>query len=437
MPEPDREEGRPQRAHKFPVHLGNVIATSYTPNADVPMAEEALFEERLEPPQVIQVPRALAPPDMWQLDLNEFHVHKHFAEQQDLTHLSIAPAVPRPPISHPFKNNSYFEMLKHMTISPSSHTNDGAKAIVDSIAEGRILPDEVQDFDPVRERKHLDNYGATSLLAGGPWNEGSVKVKMPCPRANNPPYTSEKDAPEYEVDGIRYRSLVDLIISRLTDPATSGSFTGTPFTEWWCPPGCTKPIRIYGEAHSSDIAIKLYDEIKGIPAPPEHPDIQSVVVLLMLGSDATHLASFGTASIWPLYVFFGNDSKYDTAKPLVSPAYHLAFFPKVWLEALCFQRSSDNFDQVPDNFADAYKKEFGIAPMADVMTHCKRELIHAVIELILQGRFAEAYTEGIIIEFPDGIKRRVFPRFFSYSADYPEKSVIALCLGPGNNMNSD
>jgi hypothetical protein len=116
---------------------------------------------------------------------------------------------------------------------------------------------------------------------------------------------------------------VDLITSRLQDPATSGTFTGRPFTEWWCPPGSTKPIRIYGEAHSSEVAIKLYEDIKEIPAPDDHPDIQSVVILLMLGSDATHLASFGTASIWPLYVFFGNDSKYDAT------AYHLAFFPKV------------------------------------------------------------------------------------------------------------
>jgi hypothetical protein len=55
------------------------------------------------------------------------------------------------------------------------------------------------------------------------------------------------------------------------------------------------------------------------------------------------------------------------------------------------------------------------------MTHCRRELIHAVIKLILAGEFQKAYTEGIIIEFPDGITRRVFPRIFSYSADYPEK----------------
>ena len=43
--------------------------------------------------------------------------------------------------------------------------------------------------------------------------------------------------------------------------------------------------------------------------------------------------------------------------------------------------------------------------------------------LILNGEFAEAYRNGIVIEFPDGISRRVFPRFYCYSADYPEKSA--------------
>jgi len=68
-------------------------------------------------------------------------------------------------------------------------------------------------------------------------------------------------------------------------------------------------------------------------------------------------------------------------------------------------------------------KAFGVPPPADVITHCRRELYHAVITLILSGEFAEAYKHGIIIEFPDGISRRVFPRFYCYSADYPEKYV--------------
>lgn len=79
--------------------------------------------------------------------------------------------------------------------------------------------------------------------------------------------------------------------------------------------------------------------------------------------------------------------------------------------------------QLPDSFADDYMKEFGVVPPVDVVTHCRRELYHAVIRLILEGRFAEAYKHGVVIEFPDGIYRRVFPRFYSYSADYPEKSA--------------
>jgi len=68
-------------------------------------------------------------------------------------------------------------------------------------------------------------------------------------------------------------------------------------------------------------------------------------------------------------------------------------------------------------------KAFGVPPPPDVITHCRRELYHAVIKLILEGKFAEAYKHGIVIEFPDGIHRRVFPRFYCYSADYPEKSA--------------
>lgn len=71
-------------------------------------------------------------------------------------------------------------------------------------------------------------------------------------------------------------------------------------------------------------------------------------------------------------------------------------------------------------------KEFGVPPPADVLTHCRRELFHEVIKLILEGKFAEAYKNGILIKFPDGITRRVFPRFYCYSADYPEKCVSGL-----------
>jgi hypothetical protein len=41
--------------------------------------------------------------------------------------------------------------------------------------------------------------------------------------------------------------------------------------------------------------------------------------------------------------------------------------------------------------------------------------------LLLDENFMDAYVHGIRIACGDGATRRIFPRFFTYSADYPEK----------------
>ena len=63
----------------------------------------------------------------------------------------------------------------------------------------------------------------------------------------------------------------------------------------------------------------------------------------------------------------------------------------------------------------------GEGPPADVLTHCRRELMHSVLRTVFDEEFVHAYQHGIVISCPDGITRRVFPRLFTYSADYPEK----------------
>ena len=50
---------------------------------------------------------------------------------------------------------------------------------------------------------------------------------------------------------------------------------------------------------------------------------------MMVWSDSTHLAEFGNASLWPIYLFFGNQSKYSRAKPTDFAAHHIAYMPKV------------------------------------------------------------------------------------------------------------
>lgn len=51
--------------------------------------------------------------------------------------------------------------------------------------------------------------------------------------------------------------------------------------------------------------------------------------------------------------------------------------------------------------------------------------MHGAWKIILDDEFINAYHYGIIIECIDGVERRVYPRIFSYSADYPEKVLLA------------
>jgi hypothetical protein len=47
--------------------------------------------------------------------------------------------------------------------------------------------------------------------------------------------------------------------------------------------------------------------------------------------------------------------------------------------------------------------------------------MQAIWLLLLDDDFVSAYAHGFLIICGDGVKRRVFPRIFTYAADYPEK----------------
>ncbi|KAK7679638.1 hypothetical protein QCA50_017350 [Cerrena zonata] len=128
----------------------------------------------------------------------------------------------------------------------------------------------------------------------------------------------------------------------------------------------------------------------------------------MLYSDSTHLANFGDASLWPLYLYFGNQSKYERVRPATGSCHHVAYIPKL-----------------SDSFHDFYLNLTGEGPPAEVLTHCWRELMHGVLRTVLDADFVHAYTHGIVIKCSDGNTRRVFPRIFTYSADYPEKYIFS------------
>ena len=75
----------------------------------------------------------------------------------------------------------------------------------------------------------------------------------------------------------------------------------------------------------------------------------------------------------------------------------------------------------------------------DLMTHCRREVLHAQWDILIDGEFLEAYEHGIVITCCDGITRRFYPRLMTYSADYPEKYMTCYLLRsrPLTKMNPE
>jgi hypothetical protein len=81
--------------------------------------------------------------------------------------------------------------------------------------------------------------------------------------------------------------------------------------------------------------------------------------------------------------------------------------------------------QLPDSFK-AFTDGKGLN--SECATHCHREFFHEQWKILLDDEFLQAYEHGIVVCCCDGIKRRFYPRIFTYSADYPEKYVYSICI---------
>ena len=139
-----------------------------------------------------------------------------------------------------------------------------------------------------------------------------------------------------------------------------------------------------------------------------------MIAALMFWSNSTLLANFGTAKLWPIYLFFGNLSKYIHAEPSSQAYYYVAYIPSL-----------------PDSLQDllgSIHARWNTQKKA-ILTHCRQELIHAVWHLLLDDDFVHAYKYGIVIKCHDGIERRVYPRIFTVRTWLIiQKSGSTLCM---------
>jgi hypothetical protein len=154
------------------------------------------------------------------------------------------------------------------------------------------------------------------------WIETSVTINIPTKSKEDPPTP-------YTIPGFHYRPLVEVIRAAFAD-AQARAFHLSPFKRLWKDPLDGHQERMYDELYTSDAWLEAQDDLQKLPK-VSGCSLERVVAGLMFFSDATHLANFGTAKAWPLYVYFGNLTKYLRSSPTSGSCHLVGFLPSVSL----------------------------------------------------------------------------------------------------------
>ncbi len=244
-----------------------------------------------------------------------------------------------PPWFSPFLNATVFRVM-HWAYTGSNQKSTGE--IERLVHQVLLAPDfkseDLRGFRMNREERRLDEHVPASngtFPVDEGWHESTVHVPLPKEKVKN---KCEEEVPRLEIQGVWHRKLLDIIVAAYQDKSVS-QLAFVPY-QLLFQQSEGETERVYSEGYTCD---GLLEEDANIRSQPRHPedsdDVEYYVVPLMLWSDSTHLANFGTASLWPIYLYLGNLSKYVRSKPSTFAAHHLAYVPSVSIScliAICF-----------------------------------------------------------------------------------------------------
>lgn len=140
----------------------------------------------------------------------------------------------------------------------------------------------------------------------------------------------ETEAAEFKVKEVFHCNIINMI-SFVYQSDVVQSFNYIPFKQFWKSSKDTSSKHLYKELFSSQAMLDTDNKIYKFCVDNDlnNSDLEAVSVLILLYSDLTHLASFGTASCWPVYMFFESQSKYIQATPTSYACHYIIYLPKV------------------------------------------------------------------------------------------------------------
>jgi len=130
-----------------------------------------------------------------------------------------------------------------------------------------------------------------------------------------------------------HSSLIAILHERIS--AADGHHVHYELYELYWQPDLGKAfMRVFGELYTLPEFICVHQKLQKSPPEPGC-GLPHHVAGLIFFSDVTHLTQFGDAKLWPVYLFFGNDSKYWRCKPSLHLCNHIAYLHIVSCFFIC------------------------------------------------------------------------------------------------------
>jgi len=235
---------------------------------------------------------------------------------------------------YPYPNKSSFLLGDWYWNQGSHKSQENFKKLLDIVGSTEFLPQDVSEtnWNQINRQLAVNDWdeGEWADEDAG-WQKSDISIHVPFHRFLD--YPGVRD---YTVKNFYHRSLTSVICERVKrDAENNCHFHFEPFELLW-KPDLSSPadgpddtaIRLYGELYTSPAFIAAHQELQHITGEP-NCNLPRVVVGLMFWSDATLLATYGHAKLWPVYMVFGNDSKYQRCKPTSNLYEHVAYFEQV------------------------------------------------------------------------------------------------------------
>jgi hypothetical protein len=251
------------------------------------------------------------------------------ADHRPKDHASSVSSTPADSINYfPYPNKSSFALGNWFWNTGVQKSRSNFRSLVEIISDADFDLEDIKrtnwaEIDATLSSGGADPTSVPEWLDDG-WKASEITIQVPFHQRTENPGTRE-----YVVGELYHRSLVSVVKERLETSDCSAQFHFDPYELLWTPRDGDKPVRVYGEMYSSDEFLAMHRDLLNSPPEPSGCNAPRVIIPLMFWSDVTHLTSFGQAKLWPLYVIFGNDTKYKRCKPSANLCSHVAYFQKV------------------------------------------------------------------------------------------------------------